>query len=251
MLLISQMKYLKSGECADIYEIDDKTVLKLGKYGWGKEVLYQEFTNGKLLNHFKIPSPKVYDFIEIDGRYGYTMEKLLDITVIDLMWKYPIKFIKYAKKMADIHATIHKSNVVDGLPTLIDKYQEFIHDKEGIDDNIKNLINKDIKQLYFESKHCICHGDFHPINIMVNNGEYFVIDWILASIGPAEADVAGTYLITKLYSSTTTSGNIFKRFISSIGGKIIAKTYLKEYISITGANKKQILKELLSFISSG
>lgn len=40
MLAISEMKYLNAGECADIHEIDDHTVLKLGKVGWEKENRY-------------------------------------------------------------------------------------------------------------------------------------------------------------------------------------------------------------------
>jgi len=33
MLVISEMKHLNEGECADIYEVDARTVLKLGKPG--------------------------------------------------------------------------------------------------------------------------------------------------------------------------------------------------------------------------
>ena len=76
LLNISEMKHLNNGECADIYEVDSHTVLKLGKPGWSKDMLYQEYLNGKLVGDIGIPAPKVYDFVEIDGRYGYTMDKL-------------------------------------------------------------------------------------------------------------------------------------------------------------------------------
>ena len=242
MVSISKMKHLSSGECADIYEIDNETVLKLGKVGWERNMLYQEYINGKIVNDCKIPAPKVYDFIEMEGRYGYTMEKLKNTTLLDMFWKHPFKIISYAKKMATIQANIHSIKVSNGLPSLVDKYQDFIKHKSGIDESVKSLIFEDIKKLYNTSSHCICHGDFHPINIMVNQDKYFVIDWVLATIGPSESDVAGTYLITKFYSSNSRKGNIFKRFISAIGGKIIASVYLKEYISITGMEKKEIMK---------
>lgn len=236
------MKHLSSGECADIYEIDSNTVLKLSKIGWDKQTLYQEFLNGKLINESGIPAPKVYEFIENEGRYGYTMERLQNLTFLDLMWKHPLKVRKYAKEMAIIHSKIHNTKAPNGLLSLVDKYKEFINEKQGIDQNIKTLIFKDIESLYEKSNHCICHGDFHPINILVSNDKFFVIDWILSTIGPAEADVAGTYLITKLYSSSNKKGNLIKRFISAIGGEIIAKTYLKEYISLTGIDKSKIMQ---------
>ena len=39
----------------------------------------------------------------------------------------------------------------------------------------------------------MCHGDFHPDNILVSeDGEWFVIDWLTACLGSLEADVART-----------------------------------------------------------
>ena len=128
------MKHLNSGECADIYEIDSATVLKLGKQGWSKDMLYQEYLNGKSVNHCGIPAPKVYDFIEVEGRFGYTMDKLPDVTFLDLMWKRPWKFISYAKRMAKIHAQIHSIDPPEELPSLAEKYREFICQKQNISD---------------------------------------------------------------------------------------------------------------------
>ena len=242
MLPISEMNHLNNGECADIYEIDARTVLKLGKLGWSKDLLYQEYLNGKLISDSDIPTPKVYDFIEVQGRYGYTMDKLNDLTFLDLMWKYPWKVISYAKKMAAIHAHIHSVKPPKELPILVDKYREFISLKENIRDDIKKLIFQELEQLNANGECSICHGDFHPINILVDENRYFVIDWVLAAQGNPEADVAGTYLITRMYSSNVNEKNFFKKIVGALGGKLIANIYLKEYISITGSDKKSILR---------
>ena len=236
------MKHLNSGECADIYEVDARTVLKLGKLGWSKDLLYQEYLNGKRIGDSSIPAPKVYDFIEMEGRYGYTMDKLNDETFLDLMWKYPWKVITYAKKMAAIHAQIHSVKAPKELPMLVDKYREFICSKNHIPDDQRQLLIQELEQLSADSGHCICHGDFHPINILVEGNRYFVIDWVLAARGDPGADVAGTYLITRTYSSNIGGKNFFKNFVSALGGKLIAKIYLEEYISITGMDKQNILR---------
>ena len=132
MLPISEMNHLNNGECADIYEVDANTVLKLSKPGWSREMLYQEYLNGKLMGDIGIPAPKVYDFVEIDGRYGYTMDKLNDVTLVNLMWKNPWKLTAYAKKLAAIHAQMHSIEAPEKLPVLADLYSD-------LDLTIKNL----------------------------------------------------------------------------------------------------------------
>ncbi|MDT4868012.1 Phosphotransferase enzyme family protein [compost metagenome] len=45
----------------------------------------------------------------------------------------------------------------------------------------------------------LCHGDFHPFNIMVDGDRLGIIDWLDATIGPPEADIARTYLLVALH----------------------------------------------------
>ena len=75
-----------------------------------------------------------------------------------------------------------------------------------------------------------------------NKHRCFVIDWILAAQGNPEADVAGTYLITSVYSLVGGGKNILKNLASAVGGKMIAKAYLKNYIAITNMDKQKILR---------
>lgn len=215
---------------------------KLSKAGWKKEMLYKEYLNGKLIADSEISAPKVYEFVEIENRYGYTMEKLNDLTLLELMRKYPWKVIKYAKQMAAIHAQIHSVNAPHDLPFLADKYYEFISSKNDISDVKRRLIFQELEQFSIECKCCICHGDFHPINILVDGERYFVIDWVLATRGNPEADVAGTYLIIGIYSSSKGDKAFFEFLVDVLGGKLIAKVYLKEYIRITKMDKKKILR---------
>ena len=41
----------------------------------------------------------------------------------------------------------------------------------------------------------VCHGDFHPLNVMVDGTRASVIDWTDAGLGPREADVSRTFLL--------------------------------------------------------
>jgi aminoglycoside phosphotransferase (APT) family kinase protein len=41
----------------------------------------------------------------------------------------------------------------------------------------------------------VCHGDFHPLNVLVDGDDLTVLDWTDASLGPREADVSRTLLL--------------------------------------------------------
>ena len=47
---------------------------------------------------------------------------------------------------------------------------------------------------------CLCHGDFHPINVLGAVSRPLVIDWSHACSGNPSADVCRSYLLLKLHS---------------------------------------------------
>jgi aminoglycoside phosphotransferase (APT) family kinase protein len=50
----------------------------------------------------------------------------------------------------------------------------------------------------------LCHGDFHPINVLGEVSRPVVIDWPDACRGDPAADVCRSYLLLKLHAEGTT-----------------------------------------------
>jgi aminoglycoside phosphotransferase (APT) family kinase protein len=44
----------------------------------------------------------------------------------------------------------------------------------------------------------ICHGDFHPLNVLVDGGDQYVLDWTDSGIGDRHGDIARTALLFRL-----------------------------------------------------
>jgi aminoglycoside phosphotransferase (APT) family kinase protein len=63
----------------------------------------------------------------------------------------------------------------------------------------------------------LCHGDFHPVNVMGETSRPFVIDWPDACRGDPAADVCRSFLLLKLHALE------------------IAEPYLEAYCSINNA----------------
>ena len=69
----------------------------------------------------------------------------------------------------------------------------------------------------------LCHGDFHPINVLGQNSRSMVIDWPDACCGDPAADVRRSYLLLKLHPED------------------IAEPYLDAYCRITNTPRASIL----------
>jgi aminoglycoside phosphotransferase (APT) family kinase protein len=69
----------------------------------------------------------------------------------------------------------------------------------------------------------LCHGDFHPVNVLGQNSLPMVIDWPDACCGDPAADVCRSYLLLKLHAED------------------IAEPYLDAYCNITNVPRAKIL----------
>jgi Ser/Thr protein kinase RdoA (MazF antagonist) len=77
----------------------------------------------------------------------------------------------------------------------------------------------------------LCHGDFHPVNVLGQNSLPMVIDWPDACCGDPAADVCRSYLLLKLHAED------------------IAEPYLHAYCNITNMLRASIL-DWLPFVAA-
>ena len=73
----------------------------------------------------------------------------------------------------------------------------------------------------------VCHGDFHPLNVMVHGDRASVIDWTDAGLGPREADVARTLVL--FHIASIAAGSAFERGVLKLAGPPMARRYRRTY----------------------
>ena len=73
----------------------------------------------------------------------------------------------------------------------------------------------------------VCHGDFHPLNVMVDGERASVIDWTDAGLGPREADVARTLLL--FHIAAIAAGCAVERAVLKVAGPRLARRYRRTY----------------------
>ena len=84
----------------------------------------------------------------------------------------------------------------------------------------------------------VCHGDFHPLNVVVDGEGATVIDWTDAGLGPREADVSRTLLLFHI-AAIAASGAV-ERTALRIAGPRLAGRYRRAYESASALDDERM-----------
>lgn len=120
-----------------------------------------------------------------------------------------------------LQCEVHKV-YADGLPKLADRLIRKIKAVRYLEEPLKNNLLSLIGHLNRDSG-SLCHGDFHPLNVLYDGSKYWIIDWVDAVAGDPLADACRTHLI-------------FMQYISRSAG-----IYLKTFCRMTNSKKEDVL----------
>jgi len=240
------LKCIGIGRTAEIFEIDDNKVLKLYFDNISNEVINTEFDINMALNKTNIPIANCYEIIKKENRTGIIFDKIDGITMMKSMSNSPFESIKYAEKLAHIHYGIHKE-VDFKLPDNKEKLKEKIDSVELLNEQDKNKLYKYIDLLPNQKK--LCHGDFHPENILVTPNKTYVIDWMTATIGNPCSDIAHTDLLLR-YGVSPDKKHGIEKFITNIVKNQFANKYINTYIRLSKVNINEVKKWKIPHLAS-
>lgn len=77
-----------------------------------------------------------------------------------------------------------------------------------------------------QSDGVLCHGDLHPLNVLVDGDHLTVLDWTGAIVAPPAFDVALTWLLLR-YPPLETSAAL--RPVIGAAGSVLAKRFVSRY----------------------
>jgi thiamine kinase-like enzyme len=232
---IEKENMIGQGNTAEIYRLDDGKILKLFRSGLHKGAIEREYQNGIFIQKILDCVPKVYDMVEVNGRYGIIYQEIKGTDMLKILLTSKWKINDYAKKLAHYHFGIQKP-VTDNIFTVKEKLEEDLNSVDVLSHETMAIVRKYLKQLPEGNE--LCHFDFHPGNVMITNDKPVILDWMTACKGDACADVARTCIMLK-YGGDEHAPWLMRKIISFFQHHIY-KIYIKEYLMISKRNMEDI-----------
>lgn len=224
------------GNTAEVYLWGEKDILKLFRQKFPNEGVEKEYSVSKAVETLGLPVPRVGQFIELEGRKGIIYERIKGKSMLEMIMKHPFSFMKYSKHLAELHYQMHQCKVT-GLPKYKEAMEWNIRHTECLSEN-QRLAVLDILEKLPEGD-TLCHGDFHPGNIMVASDKSVILDWMTACAGKSEADVARTLLLLK-DAVIPEQIPAPMRFLINLVRHRMADIYLKRYLRLSCISKSEI-----------
>ncbi len=186
---------LARGRTAEIYAWGDGQVLKLF-FDWCPEAwVRQEARVTRAVRAAGLPVPAVEDMVEVAGRTGIVFERVEGRSMLQEFRARPWRIYRIASLLAELHAAVHKCEV-PGLLPLSEVLERRIRGLRDLPAATKETVLGLLARL--PTAQAVCHGDFHPDNVLLTASGPVIMDWMTAAEGNPLGDVARSSLILQL-----------------------------------------------------
>ncbi len=187
-------KLLGQGRTAEIYAWGDAQALKLYHAGWPASWVEQEARISQQVAQTSLPVPAVGGVIAIDGRQGILFERITGPTLVQHFVARPWTIARSVRAFTDLHLAMHAQSIPD-LPSQRQQVLRLIHEA-AVPAAVRQAALQRLDQLPEGS--ALCHGDYHPENVLMTRSGPIIIDWAGATSGHPLADVVRTALLLQV-----------------------------------------------------
>lgn len=218
---------LATGHTAEIYHWKAGYILKLFRQGRPLKAIEHEAQVSRLVCQAGLSTPAVEEVIEINGRYGLVYERICGHPMLHTLATRPWAFSQYAHTLAELQAELHRVDALPGLPAQHLQLRKKIQAADILPLEIRRTVLNMLDNLP-EGKQ-LCHGDFHPDNVLITKKGPVIIDWVDATNGNPLGDIArSSLLMTK--SPIPVHRSI--QWLVTVGRQQFYRMYLKRYFQL-------------------
>jgi aminoglycoside phosphotransferase (APT) family kinase protein len=224
------------GFCSDVYVWGKGRVLKLFHGRLGYERAEREYAAARAVHAAGVPVPTAYELVEVEGRAGSVFERIDGVSLFDYTRARPWATFSVVRQLAELHARIHDCRGPSELPSQREWVAGRIEtsdlpagDKQAARDRLATL----------PDGAALCHGDFHPGNVLMTPRGPVVIDWDTATRGHPLGDVACTSRLIRTASLPPWAPGYVHLMLRCLR-PVIDRSYLRRYLRLRGGTRPEI-----------
>lgn len=242
MSIKSDLVMIGQGESGEVYAWEKGQVLKLYREAYPRQKMEREAHAAQIIHNHGLPVPAFRGTVEVDGRYGIIYERVIGTPMMDTLVNRPTTALRLIRTLAELQVDIHRRTTIEGLPT----QPQMLRDKilsvepELLPPEARDSVLERLDQMPVGNQ--LCHGDFHPDNVILTETGPVIIDWSSATNGNPLGDVAFSSLI--LSKATPPDGKPLP-WILDLFRQWFHGRYLKRYFQLHPGGQEEFEQWLI------
>ena len=227
MVEVQGRRRIAEGREAEVFEWGDGLVLRLLRDPMRGAGMERSVTAMNAARAAGVAVPRVFEIVTIDGRPGLVLERVDGPDMFAWLAERPWRLVRAGGMLADLHVALHETRAPDELVDLRTYLRGRIARAETLPPELAEFALGVLDTL--PDGDGICHGDFHPGNVLLSEAGPVVIDWTNATRGDPVADFARTRMMFRLGDVPPGLPWVI-RTLTPVGRGIFASLYARAYV---------------------
>lgn len=220
------LRKIAEGREAEIFAWRDGTILRLYRSPRAQQHIEQEAQAMRAAADAGVRVPAVGAIETVDGRPGLVMERIDGVDLLTIVGKKPWTVWWAGGVSGRLHAQLHSVVAPDTIPELRSSLRQRIEQSPLVPPHIASHALSVLDTLPDGDR--ICHGDFHPGNVIANGDQLVVIDWTNVRRGDPTADFARTDMMIRI-GDVPPGAPIVIRIGAVFARGLMRQSYLRAY----------------------
>lgn len=216
---MTERERLGAGKVAEVFA-HGEYVAKLYFEAAAKREVFREAAILSAIETFGLPTPRVIEAGQFDGRWGLVMTRAPGKPFLEAMLADAAVIPPHLDAMVRMHRQIH-SHAIPVLPPHKAKLADALGRAPRLGDKRRAQLIDALDALPTGRR--LCHLDYHPLNIIGTPDDAIVIDWLDASSGDPAADVCRTLVLLTPHVPQ------------------VAEAYVDAYVAASGVTREAVL----------
>jgi Ser/Thr protein kinase RdoA (MazF antagonist) len=225
---------IAEGRTADVYSWDAAHILKLYRDWCPSEWVEYEARVAHAISEAGIPSPAAGEIVEVGGRRGLIYERLEGRSMLQELNMRPWTCLQHAQRLAELQVKINALSIED-LPSYKDGLGHSIRRVPYLSDALRHKALALLDALPDGGN--VCHGDYHPGNVILTIQGPVAIDWMTAKAGSQWADVSRTCLLLSIGAKS--AGRQVRPAVRILI-RLFHRVYLGRYMTLSPDSRKEL-----------
>ena len=221
-----ELRKVAEGREAEMFAWEDGTILRLLREPGAEQRNQGQAAAMEAARSRGVRVPAVLGATTVMGRPGLIMERIEGPDLLTVIGRRPWATFRVARICGEVQARLHEVRAPSAIPPAKETLKQWIESSRQLPQHLAEFALETLDGLPDGDR--LCHGDFHPGNILMAGEEPVLIDWTNARRGDPMADVARTRFMLRV-GEPPPGTSVLLRVMSLVGRNLLVALYLRSY----------------------